>query len=69
LADAEAVESPAGFGVTVGEAGSGEQGGVDLPGFTGGEEGTGGGSAEFAKEGERTGRGGGVRNEERAGPF
>ena len=64
LAGAEKVEGPTDFGVGGSEASGGEEGGVDLAGFAGGEKGAGGGGGESAEEGEAAGGGRGGGDEE-----
>ena len=64
LAGAETVEGATDFWVGGGEASGGEEGGIDLACFSGGEEGAWGRGSKFTQEREITGRGGGSGNEE-----
>jgi hypothetical protein len=50
LAGAEKMEGATDFGVGGGEAGGGEEGGIDLACFSSGEEGAKGGGSEFTQE-------------------
>ena len=58
------VEGATDFGVGGGEAGGGEEGGIDLACFPGGKEGAWGGGSKFTHKREITGGGGGSGNEE-----
>ena len=64
LAGAEKVESTTDFWVSGGEAGGGEEGGIDLACFSGGEEGAWSRGSEFTQDREITGGGGGIGDKE-----
>jgi len=64
LAGAEKVEGATDFGVGGGEAGGGEEGGINLACFSGGKEGAWGRGSEFSQKREVAGGGSGSGNDE-----
>jgi hypothetical protein len=65
LAGAEGVEGFSDFRIPGSETGGGKESCIDLTGFSGGKEGTGGRGAELPEESERFGWSGGIGNEKR----